>query len=102
MEYSACRPGDKYGKSPAAEWVGEIAEADGIDPRTTRSVGDTQSLARRIEQFNSWDGGIPTRHDRTPNRKSRPSICTSKAYAIRLDSNNGGEYGDALTQIDSP
>lgn len=31
--------------SPAAQWVGEIAEADGIDPRTIRSVGDAKSIA---------------------------------------------------------
>ena len=38
-------------KSPAAQWVGEIADADGIDPRTTRSAGDIQTLARRVQDF---------------------------------------------------
>lgn len=36
-------------KSPAAEWVGEIAAADGIDPRATRSVGDVLSLAHDVQ-----------------------------------------------------
>ena len=35
--------------SPAAQWVGEIAEADGIDPRTIRSVGDALNLAQVIQ-----------------------------------------------------
>ncbi|MRN67953.1 PLxRFG domain-containing protein [Brucella sp. 10RB9213] len=55
-------------KSPAAQWVGEIAKADGLDPRTIRSAGDTKNirlaaknsnisavfdLARQIEAHNS-------------------------------------------------
>lgn len=40
-------------KSPAAQWVGEIAEADGIDPRTTRSVGDVISLAQTVQDRNN-------------------------------------------------
>lgn len=40
-------------KSPAAQWVGEIANADGIDPRTIRSAGEAQSLAEKIEAFNN-------------------------------------------------
>lgn len=39
-------------KSPAAQWVGEIADADGIDPRTIRSAGDVSSLAQRVQAFN--------------------------------------------------
>jgi hypothetical protein len=39
-------------KSPAAKWVGEIAEADGIDPRTTRSVGDVLNIAQAVEDGN--------------------------------------------------
>ena len=39
-------------KSPAAQWVGEIAGADGVDPRTIRSAGDSVSLAQRVEAFN--------------------------------------------------
>lgn len=39
-------------KHPAAQWVGEIAEADGIDPRTTRSAGLIQSMAQSVQQFN--------------------------------------------------
>ena len=38
--------------SPAAIWVGEIANADGIDPRTTRSVGDLETLTQEIQDFN--------------------------------------------------
>jgi len=36
-------------KSPAAQWVGEIANADGVDPRTIRSVGDVINLAQAIQ-----------------------------------------------------
>jgi hypothetical protein len=38
-------------ESPAAQWVGEIADADGIDPRTIRSAGEVASLARRVQTF---------------------------------------------------
>lgn len=38
--------------SPAAEWVGEAVSADGINPRTTRSAGDIETLARKIQDFN--------------------------------------------------
>ena len=44
-------------KSPAAQWVGEIASADGVDPRTIRSAGDVLSLAQQVEQGN--EGGAP-------------------------------------------
>lgn len=40
-------------KNPAAQWVGEIAEADGIDPRTTRSAGLVESMAQNVQQFNT-------------------------------------------------
>ena len=43
-------------KSPAAQWVGEIADADGIDPRTIRSVGDVLTIAKRVEEDNSNPG----------------------------------------------
>ena len=36
---------------PAAQWVAEIAGADGIDPRTIRSAGLVQSMAQRIQDF---------------------------------------------------
>lgn len=39
-------------ESPAAQWVGEIAGADGIDPRTIRSAGLVESLAQRVQDFN--------------------------------------------------
>lgn len=41
------------GEPPAASWVGEIANADGIDPRTIRSAGDVLTLAQQIEAVNS-------------------------------------------------
>lgn len=40
-------------KNPAATWVGEIADADGIDPRTIRSAGLIQSMAQSIQNFKS-------------------------------------------------
>ena len=42
-------------KSPAAKWVGEIAEADGIDPRTTRSAGDVLNLAESVQKGNTGE-----------------------------------------------
>lgn len=48
-------------KSPAAQWVGEIANADGIDPRTIRSARDVLSLAQTVESFNA----------KTPNERSQ-------------------------------
>lgn len=42
-------------KNPAAQWVGEIADADGIDPRTIRSAGLIESMAQRIQAFNPDD-----------------------------------------------
>ncbi|WP_373506709.1 hypothetical protein [Thiocapsa sp.] len=39
-------------KSPAAQWVGEIANADGIDPRTIRSAGLAESMAQDVQTFN--------------------------------------------------
>ncbi|MFT3803327.1 MAG: hypothetical protein QM766_19205 [Burkholderiaceae bacterium] len=43
-------------KSPAAQWVGEIANADGVDPRTIRSAGDILSLAQEVQGFNGAEG----------------------------------------------
>lgn len=39
-------------ENPAAQWVGEIAGADGVDPRTIRSAGLIQSMAERVQNFN--------------------------------------------------
>lgn len=39
-------------ENPAAQWVGEIAGADGIDPRTIRSAGLIESMAQRVQEFN--------------------------------------------------
>jgi hypothetical protein len=39
-------------KSPAAQWVGDNASLDGVSPKTIRSVGDIQSLAERVQNFN--------------------------------------------------
>lgn len=36
-------------RSPAAQWVGEIADADGIDPRTIRSAGLVQSMHQAVQ-----------------------------------------------------
>ena len=40
-------------ENPAAQWVGEIANADGVDPRTIRSAGLIQSMAQGVRDFNS-------------------------------------------------
>lgn len=42
-------------KNPAAQWVAEIAEADGIDPKTIRSTGLVSNLAQRVQNFNLSD-----------------------------------------------
>lgn len=39
-------------ENPAAQWVGEIASADGADPRTIRSAGLIESMAQRVQNFN--------------------------------------------------
>ena len=43
-------------RSPAAQWVGEIADADDIDPRTIRSAGLVQSMHQAVQD--GW--GNPT------------------------------------------
>jgi predicted ABC-type ATPase len=37
---------------PAATWVGEIANADGIDPSAIRSAGPVEMLAQQVQDFN--------------------------------------------------
>ena len=39
-------------ESPAAQWVAEIAGADGVDPKTIRSAGLIESMAQRVQEFN--------------------------------------------------
>ncbi|WP_244629507.1 hypothetical protein [Brucella sp. 191011898] len=39
-------------KSPAAQWVGEIAKADGLDPRTIRSAGDAKNIRLTAQDSN--------------------------------------------------
>ena len=40
-------------KSPAAQWVDASASADGVDLTSIRSTGDAQSLAQRVQDFNT-------------------------------------------------
>ena len=40
-------------KSPAAQWVDASASADGVDLTSIRSAGDAQSLAQRVQDFNT-------------------------------------------------
>ena len=44
-------------KSPAAQWVDATVRSDGIDPISTRSVGDVISLAQSIENGNTLKQG---------------------------------------------
>lgn len=59
--------------SPAAQWVGEIANADGIDPRTIRSAGDVLNIAQQVEKFNA-----------KPNQNEKRFSISPKASALAV------------------
>jgi hypothetical protein len=73
-------------KSPAAQWVGDAAKLDGI-PETTRSVGDVQSLAERVQDFNRDTKTTTSGHAQPLTAK----VLTTQGYKSMGEINIGDE-----------
>ena len=75
-------------KSPAAQWVDASASADGVDLTSIRSAGDAQSLAQRVQDFNTA----------TVSKVVDPD--TGKPL-VMYHGTSGNEGGDAFTYFDA-